>query len=250
VERPAGLSSILSQVTQFGFGDSVEAPPIVRALRPLSLGLWVFIFGMQAVAMLAGDTPNYLLVVLITLLFMGVQAQYWYEESQQGARFRHSVERMRGEVFEDQTTGLPNSRHFLDELRRQMMRSVRSGHGFAVILSDIAGNGAPASDVERLLPEATFRIQRVIGEGIFAARLEGAVLAVIVADEDDPLEKAREISDALDDVATSDLGTHIQPVVSLTCYAGEAEVRAFLRRANRDLMRARSNPDALQRLAS
>jgi hypothetical protein len=86
---------------------------------------------------------------------------------------------------------------------------------------------------------------------MFAARLEGAVLAVIVADEDDPIEKAQEISNALEDAVPSEISHRVHPVVSVTCYAGEAEVRSFLRRTHRDLMRARGNrSDAMQRIAS
>ena len=94
---------------------------------------------MEAQTIISGGGSNFLVIGLSTLLFAGVHVQFWYEESEQGRRFHRALDRMRGRIYEDDATGLPNSRHFVFELRRQMMRSVRNGRGFSLVLTDFGG---------------------------------------------------------------------------------------------------------------
>ncbi len=131
MNKPQSLNIFLFPSSDTIGTGSVATPPIFRIMRPLSFGLWLVIFCVQVQAVVSGgESVSWLLLGLSTALFAGVHLQYWYEDSEQGRRFHHAVERMRGRIYEDDQTGLPNSRHFVFELRRQMMRSVRNGRGF------------------------------------------------------------------------------------------------------------------------
>ena len=122
--------------------------------------------------------------------------QFWYEESEQGRRFHRTLERMRGRIYEDDSTGLPNSRHFVFELRRQMMRSVRNGRGFSLVLTDLGGCGKrkrqrgphPPRHLQGPPPVASAKSD-------FVAHLQGAIFAAIITDDRD--RSAAEKADGL-----------------------------------------------------
>jgi GGDEF domain-containing protein len=239
VNRPAALETIV-------FGDrpaamgSITSSPIIKAMRPATFALWVILTFAQLAAMLAGADEDILLtLVLTTLLFVGVHIQFWYEESDQGLRFRRTMDKMRGSIYEDEMTGLPNSRHFVFELRRQMMRSVRNGRGFALVLSDL--QGLEQRSHAKALPAVGKAIRRSAAEGDFVAHLEGPVFATLIVDAPglSMSDRAAQLQGVLEGVVPENLRASVRPVVSLTSYQGEIEVRDFLRRAQRDLAAAR-----------
>jgi GGDEF domain-containing protein len=190
-----------------------------------------------------GEAVSWLVALLSAVLFVAVHFQFWYEESEQGRRLHHAIERMRGRIYEDNSTGLPNSRHFVFELRRQMMRSNRSGKGFSLILSDIRGAGGGTVAEHEIPPLAPRAFRSALGEGDFVARLQGSVFAAIVLDDGErtAAEKARDLVPALGSTIPVAKAANLHPIVSITGYQGELEVRDFLGRAQRDLheMRAR-----------
>jgi GGDEF domain-containing protein len=243
VNKPQSLNIFLfpsSETTELG---SVEAPPVLRIMRPLSFALWLIVFCVQMLAVVSGgESVSWLLIGLSTALFAGVHMQYWYEDSEQGRRFHHAVERMRGRIYEDEQTGLPNSRHFVFELRRQMMRSVRNGRGFALVLTDVIGWESVGAHEREFLHQATRSLRQSLGDGDFLGRLQGPVFAAIVLDERDnsAAEKADSLITAIGSAVPLDLATSLQPVISVTGYQGELEVRDFLRRGQRDLAENRA----------
>src|SRR5690349_19602390 len=153
MQKPPGLNALIFAPSEQNELGSVETPAILRLLRPATLILWLLIFCVQVQTVISsGSQGTWLVSLLMTVLFVGVHAQFWYEESEQGQRFRRSIERMRGRIYEDEATGLPNSRHFVFELRRQMMRSVRNGRGFSLALTDIGGGEHVKGIEPRVLP--------------------------------------------------------------------------------------------------
>jgi GGDEF domain-containing protein len=207
--------------------------------------MWVVLTVAEVVAIASnGEGGAWLLVGLSTLLFAGVHLQFWYEESERGRHFAHTVDRIRGRIYEDDTTGLPNSRHFVFELRRQMMRSVRNGKGFSLVLTDL--NGLTPKEEAAALPTVGKALRHASYEGDFVAHLEGPVFAAVVVDDRDrtAADKADALFNALASVIPLDRANAVRPVVSLTGYQGELEVRDFLRRAQRDLLGARSRGTA------
>jgi GGDEF domain-containing protein len=209
--------------------------------------MWIVLTIAQALAIFAGGEKDiYLTLMLTTLLFVGVHLQFWYEESDQGQRFRRTVDKMRGSIYEDDITGLPNSRHFVFELRRQMMRSVRNGRGFALVLSDLQGLEPKA--FAKALPAVGKAIRRSASEGDFVAHLEGPVFATLIVDTPgvSMADRAASLLSVLDSVVPDNLRNSVRPVVSLSSYQGEIEVRDFLRRAQRDLAAARERSQARQ----
>ncbi len=236
MNRPPALSLLLSPSSDESSAmGSVETPPLLRALRPGTFALWFVLFVVQAMVIVSGgEGTNWVVLIMSTILFACVHVQFWYEESEQGRRFHRAVERMRGRVYEDDTTGLPNSRHFVYELRRQMMRSVRSGAGFSLILTNISGD---ESANERLLTSIGRAIRHAVGDGDFVARLDGAMFAVIALDEEgrSGAEKADSTLLAIGSSIPLDQAGHLLPTVALTGYKGELEVAEFLRRAQLDL---------------
>jgi GGDEF domain-containing protein len=221
---------------------SVETPVILRVLRPATFALWFIIFCAQAVTVASGEDGHWLVLGLSTALFFGVHVQFWYEESEQGRRVHYAFERMRGRLYEDDTTGLPNSRHFVFELRRQMMRSVRNGRGFSLVLTDLSGFKRDEKVEEKLLPQVGKALRMSAGESDFLAHLEGPVFAAIVVDDRDRStgDKAQSFLIAVGSCIPLEDASTVQPVVSITGYEGELEVRDFLRRAQRDLISARA----------
>ncbi len=242
MQKPPGFSFIFD-TGEPGTLGSVETAPLLRIMRPATFALWFIVFCVQAVSLAStGEGANGILLALTTFLFVAVHVQFWYEESEQGAKVHTALERMRGKMYEDEITGLPNSRHFVFELRRQMMRSVRSGRGFSLVLTDLGGFERNAKLEERLMPTIGRALRQSTSEGDFIAHLEGPVFAAIVIDERE--QSTREKADALllalgACIPLEKAGT-LQPVVSLTGYEGELEVREFLQRAQRDLVGARS----------
>jgi len=216
---------------------SVESPLYVRMIRPLTFTLWIIVFCVEAQRIISGETSNFLILGVSTLLFASVHIQFWYEESEQGRRFHRTLDRMRGGIYEDDLTGLPNSRHFVFELRRQMMRSVRNGRGFSLVLTELGGTERVKFPEEKVLPAISRAMRHALGEGAFVAHLQGAVFAAVISDDHDQTaaEKADNLLPALGGCIPLEHASCVFPVVSLTGYEGELEVRDFLRRAQRDL---------------
>jgi GGDEF domain-containing protein len=241
---PPGLNALFFTSNDQGEMGSVETPPILRFLRPGTFALWFIIFCGELLTMSAtGESLNWAILALSTALFAGVHIQFWYEESEQGRRFHYAIDRMRGRMYEDEATGLPNSRHFVFELRRQMMRSVRNGRGFSLVLTDLAGSDRIKREGDRILPALSKAIRHAVGDGDFVAHLQGPIFAAIVLDEHDrpAAAKSDAVLSAVGSCIPLDLAGNVFPVVSLTGYEGELEVRDFLRRAQRDLVGSRSH---------
>ena len=79
-----------------------------------------------------------------------------------------------------------------------MMRSVRSGHGFSLILTDLMpGDGQKLES--SLMPSVARTLRQGVGEGDFVARLQGSIFAAIVLDEQNQTaaEKADELEQSL-----------------------------------------------------
>ena len=255
MNKPPSLSFLFPGADADELG-SVNTMPIVRALRPAVFALWFVVTAAQVIALVTtGEMGSLFISVLFTALFALVHLQFWWEESEQGRRVARSLERVRGRIYEDETTGLPNSRHFVFELRRQMMRSVRSGRGFSLILTDL--NGLAPKEAALAMPMVAKALRHSAAEGDFVAHLEGPVFAAIVADdrEQTAADKADQMWRGLAAIVPAERAAVVKPVVSLTGYEGELEVRDFLRRAQRDLVGARATgaaptPRAARRQAS
>ena len=243
MNKPPGLNAFLFPASDPNTMGSVEAPAAMRLLRPATLALWLMIFCVEAMNIVtAGGSAHWLVLGLSTALFVGVHVQFWYEESEQGRRFHRTIERMRGRIYEDEVTGLPNSRHFVFELRRQMMRSVRNGRGFSLVLTDLGGIDAERRDDSRIMPAISKGLRHAVGEGDFVAHLQGTIFGAVVLDDRDrsAADKADAVLTALGACIPLQVANQVFPVVSLTGYEGELEVRDFLRRAQRDLLASRS----------
>ena len=220
---------------------SVEAAPIIKVMRPATFALFFIMAAAQAISIVTtGEGGSWLILVLSTGLFAAVHLQFWFEESEQGRKVQVALDRVRGKIYEDDSTGLPNSRHFVFELRRQMMRSVRNGRGFSLALTDL--NGLDPREQERALPAVGKALRHASTDGDFIAHLEGPVFAAIIQDDRDrsTTDKADSLLDALASIIPPDRSADVRPLVSLTGYQGELEVRDFLRRAQRDLVGARA----------
>ena len=244
MNKPPVLNAFLPPSTEQSALGSVETPLVVRLLRPASFAVWLLVFCVQAQTVIArGGGTNWFVLGFTTLLFTVVHLQFWYEESEQGRRFHRAIDRLRGRIYEDEVTGLPNSRHFVFELRRQMMRSVRNGRGFSLALTDVTGYEALKNPEERFLPAVGRALRQAIGEGDFVAHLQGPIFAAIIADDRlaTTAMKAEALLPALAACIPNEYATRLTPVVSLTGYEGELEVRDFLRRAQRDLVAARNH---------
>ena len=248
MNKPPVLNAFLfpsAEQTELG---SVESSSLMKLMRPVSLGLWLIIFAFEVQTVITtGGSGNMLILAVSTLLFAGIHAQFWYEQSEQGRRFHRALDRMRGRIYEDDQTGLPNSRHFVFELRRQMMRSVRNGRGFSLVLTDFGGFDRIKPSDDRFLPAVSRAMRHAVGEGDFVAHLQGPIFAAIISDdrEQTAAEKADLMLPALGSAIPQDLANHLFPVVSLSGYEGELEVRDFLRRAQRDLAGARATGPAV-----
>lgn len=244
MNKPPMLNAFLFPTTEQGELGSVESPLLLRLLRPLTFTLWLIIFCVEAQTIIStGGHANFLIIGLATALFAGIHVQFWYEQSEQGRRFHRALDRMRGRIYEDENTGLPNSRHFVFELRRQMMRSVRNGRGFSLVLTDFGEFDRVKPSEERFFPAVSRAMRHAVGEGDFVAHLQGPIFAAIISDdaENTAAEKADNMLPALGSAIPQEYAARLFPVVSLSGYEGELEVRDFLRRAQRDLAGARAN---------
>lgn len=252
MNKPPVLNAFLLPAQESAELGSVEAPLAVRLLRPASFAVWLLVFCVQAQTVIArGGGTNWFVLGFTTILFAAVHLQFWYEESEQGRRFHRALDRLRGRIYEDQVTNLPNSRHFVFELRRQMMRSVRSGRGFSLVLTDLIGFETLTNPETGFLPTVGRALRHAVGEGDFVAHLQGPIFAAIIADDRlaTAAMKADAILPAIASAIPNDRATRLTPVISLTGYEGELEVRDFLRRAQRDLVAAR-NADPTARIAA
>jgi GGDEF domain-containing protein len=254
MNKPPALNLLLGASNDRALG-SVETPPVMRLIRPATFVIWLVIFCVELQTVIStGKSTNLLALLLSTLVFGGVHVQFWYEESEQGRRFHRTFERMRGRMYEDDDTGLPNSRHFVFELRRQMMRSVRSGCGFSLVLTDVGNWDQAKGHEERILRDITRSLRQNVGEADFVAHLQGAIFAAVLLDERDrsAADKSETLFSALGGCIPVDLAGPCFPVISLSGYEGELEVRDYLRRAQRDLVEARAHcmtspPSSLRR---
>lgn len=243
MNKPPGLNSLFFNANDAGAMGSVETPTIMRLLRPATFVVWLLVFCFEAQSVISNHgTGNFLVPLLSTALFAAVHTQMWYEESEQGRRFHRTVERMRGRIYEDDATNLPNSRHFVFELRRQMMRSVRSGRGFSLVLSDVGGWEHAKGQEAKMLLSIGRSLRQAVGESDFVAHLQGSIFAAIIMDDRDrsSAEKADGLLTTVGSCIPLELAGTLFPIVSFTGYEGELEVRDFLRRAQRDLLGARS----------
>lgn len=219
----------------------VMASPLMKLIRPVTFGLWLLVTIIQVAAIAGGGGESLWLIGLMTTgLFAAVHIQFWFEESDQGHRVRFTMDKMRGSLYEDELTNLPNSRHFVFELRRQMMRSVRNGRGFSLVLTDLPG--LEKAEYAKALPAVGKALRHAASDGDFVAHLEGPVFATIVVEDRDVTlgDKADGFYAALESVVPADRRGAVMPLASLTGYQGELEVRDFLRRAQRDLVAART----------
>ncbi len=243
MNKPAGLSIFLFPSSDQKALGSVQTPTVMRFLRPATFSLWLIIFSVQLTAIVTtGASGNWLVLLLSTALFAGVHIQFWYEESDQGRRVHHTIERMRGRLYEDEATGLANSRHFVFELRRQMTRSVRNGRGFSLLLTDIAGLQPGTEDDPKMLQTIARALRPVVQDGDFLAHLQGPIFAAIVLDDREATAAAKSdhVFAAVASSIPHSLADTLYPVVSFTGYEGELQVRDFLRRSQRDLLANRS----------
>lgn len=237
VQKPPGFTFLFAANDPGALG-SVETSPLLRFLRPATFALWFIVFALELIGVVTtGEMGSWLVLVLSTALLAGVHVQFWYEESEQGRKVHHALERMRGRMYEDDATGLPNSRHFVFELRRQMMRSVRSGRGFSLVLTDLGGFERDAKVEQRVLGGIGRALRHAASETDFVAHLEGPVFAAILVDdrERSTRDKAEALQLALMGAVTGPMQGRVRPVISLTGYEGELEVRDYLGRAQRDL---------------
>lgn len=242
MNKPPVVSIFFLPSATDGAMGTVELPAFLRFMRPVTFGLWILIFAVQVQQVSASQSEaNWFVLFLSTLLFGGVHVQFWYEESEQGRRFHRTLDRMRGQIYEDDSTGLPNSRHFVFQLRRQMTRSVRNGRGFSLVLVNFAGPQNIATS-DRVLSAAARSLRQVVSDCDFVARLQGANFGAVVLDEGSmtATDKAGRIKEWLSANIPEALDGHIDPLVAITGYEGELEVRDFLHRAQRDLMALQS----------
>lgn len=244
VRMPSALGALLSAVSPSASWGSVEAPLLVRVSRWISLVFWVVVFASQLQAVVSGGEANWTLLVLTTALFAGVHLRLWYEESERGRQVHRVFDRARGRVYEDDLTGLPNSRHFLFELRRQMVRSVRSGQGFSLVVAEVQPTDPadpPGPDLVRTLARG---LQQALDPTDFVARLQECTFAVLVLDDGQltASEKAAVLGEVVIAGIPIERAASLRPVVSVTGYSGETHVRGFLTRAQDDFGTARRRP--------
>ena len=243
MNKPQALNAFLFPSTDPKTMGSVETPAVLRLVRPATLAVWLIVFCIELQTLVStGTLRHWFVLVLSTGLFIAAHMQFWYEESEQGRRFHRTLEKMRGRIYEDEETGLPNSRHFVFELRRQMMRSVRNGRGFSLLLTDVSGFERMTVDGDRVSSTMARALRHALGEGDFVARLQGPVFAAVVFDEREQTagDKSDAALAAMRGCIPRESAAGVSPVVSITGYEGEIEVRDFLRRAQRDLLAARS----------
>ncbi|MDZ7728179.1 MAG: hypothetical protein U5Q44_08260 [Dehalococcoidia bacterium] len=240
MNKPQSLNLFLFNPESRALG-SVQTSPIIRVLRPASFALWFMVFVAQLIALVGtGNTDGILLVALTTLLF-----SVYTPSSGTKSPTRAAASTTRWNAPADASTKTmppdsPIAATSSSSFRRQMTRSVRNGKGFAVVLTDIVGAEKLKSN-ERMLASAGRNLRQSLGEGDFVARLQGPIFGAIVLDEPDQTatEKAGGLVAALGAAIPVDSSSALIPVVAVTGYEGELEVRDVLRRSQRDLQNAR-----------
>ena len=248
MNKPPSLNALFSLSAESDDFGSVETAPLLRFIRPAVLAIWVLVLCVEVQTVIStGSSTNWTVMILATALFAAVHIQFWYEDSEQGRRFHRAVERMRGRIYEDSETGLPNSRHFVFELRRQMMRSVRNGRGFSLLLTNFGGWDSAKEHQATIIPAVTRSFRGSLADGDFIAHLQGPIFAGIIMDdrEQSAAEKADNVLQTLGACIPLEVAGEMFPMVSLSGYEGELEVRDFLRRAQRDLLGARVQGQSL-----
>lgn len=219
-----------------------ELAGTLRLLRPLVLVFWVIAFaGETYLAVAEPATPIFILIGLSFILFLISRMQFAYEREEQDELVERSAAGMRGRLYEDDLTALPNSRHFVAELRRRMIRASRSGRVFALVLANIEGFDATSPDAPQVLPAVGRAVRRAVDDGDFVARLEGMVFVAAVGDgaSEATAEKVEAMRWGIAACLPPEIAGSVLVVTSVTLYAGETEARDILRRAQLDLDEAR-----------
>ena len=239
----SGLGSLLSAASPLARWGSVAEPPLlVRTLRWSTVVLWVVIFLSQFQAVVSRSSPNWLILILITALFAGVHLRFWYGESERDRRVR-AIDRARGRVYEDELTGLPNSRYLLFGLRRQMIRSVRSGCGFSLVMVEVRPINPVFRIGDQIVKTLGRRVHQTIDPADFLARMQACTFAIITEDDGrlGSTEKGNVLSGIVEAGIPVDMASEVRMAVSVTSYGGEMFVRDFLCRVQEDFLEARPN---------
>lgn len=214
----------------------------LRLIRPAVSVLWFVAFASELyLAATHPQAPVFILLALTTMLFLASFSQVQFERAEQEELVERSAAGMRGRLYEDDLTALPNSRHFVAELRRRMIRSSRSGRVFALALAHLEGFTPGVLDENQVLPQLGRAIRKAMDDGDFVARLEGMVFVALVSDgaADSTRDKVEAMRWGIAAIIPPEAAETIAVVTSVTLYAGESEVRDLLRRAQLDLDEAR-----------
>lgn len=220
-------------------------PELARTLhlvQPLVLVLWLAAAAGEAYLLVTEPaTPILILIGLTAVLFIASRMQFQYERAEQDELVERSAAGMRGRLYEDDVTALPNSRHFVAELRRRMIRASRSGRVFALALAHIDGVDPGAFDEDQMLSAIGRAIRKAVDDGDFVARLEGMVFVAAIAEgaAETTADKVEGMRWGIATCLPPELADSVLVVTSTTLYAGETEVRDILRRAQLDLDEAR-----------
>jgi len=220
-------------------------PELARTLRlvhPLVSGLWLAaLAGVAFLTLSSPSIPVLILAGLMLMLFVMSGIQFRYERAEQDELVERSAAGMRGRLYEDDLTALPNSRHFVAELRRRMIRASRSGRVFALALAHLEGFEAAGIEENQVLPQLGRAIRKAVDDGDFVARLENMVFVAAMAEGADEAtaDKVEAMRWGIAASLPPEVADSILVVTSVTLYAGETEVRDILRRAQLDLDEAR-----------
>jgi len=219
-----------------------ELARTLRVIHPVVSGLWVALLGGVAfLVVTAPSTSMFILAGLTLMLFVMSGMQFRYERAEQDELVERSAAGMRGRLYEDDLTALPNSRHFVAELRRRMIRSSRSGRVFALALAHLDGFEAAGIDEHQVLPQLGRAIRKAVDDGDFVARLENMVFVAAMAEgaDEHTADKVEAMRWGIAACLPPEVADAVLVVTSVTLYAGETEVRDILRRAQLDLDEAR-----------
>lgn len=227
-----------------------ELAHTLKLVRPAVNVLWLITFAAEGyLAFVLPQMQVFILLALTTVLFLGSLVQVQFERAEQDDLVERSAAGMRGRLYEDDLTALPNSRHFVAELRRRMIRASRSGRVFALALAQLDGFAPGALDENQVFPPLGRAIRKSVDDGDFVARLEGMVFVAVISDgaSDSTRDKVEAMRWGIAGVLPPEAAESINVVTSITLYAGETEVRDLLRRAQLDLDEARHFAAALAR---
>ncbi|HET7738319.1 MAG TPA: hypothetical protein VFK32_07080, partial [Tepidiformaceae bacterium] len=130
-----------------------ELVSTLKLVRPVVNALWLLAFFAEGyLALVLPELPVFILIALTSVLVLGSLVQFQFERAEQDELVERSAAGMRGRLYEDDLTALPNSRHFVAELRRRMIRASRSGRVFALALAQLDGFAPGALDENHVLP--------------------------------------------------------------------------------------------------